>query len=113
KAATEQAVQLHDLVRAWFATTQNLRPIATAQAALQGATEKREEADAARMFLWLLRAEVRRQRDALAASADASYPAATLEPWTTWLERTLQAERDLERMIPPEQVLAACLVQLL
>jgi len=113
KASTEQAVQLHDLVRAWFATTQNLRPIATAQAVLQGAEEKRDEVDTARMFLWLLRAEVRRQRDALAASAEGSYPAASLEPWTTWLERTLHAERDLDLLIPPEQALAACLVQLL
>lgn len=113
RAATERAVQLHDLVREVFATTQNLRPIAMAQAVLQGAEEKREHIDDARMFLWLLRAEVRRQRDALAASADDSYGSATLEPWTTWLERTLQAERDLDLLIPPDQVLAACLVQLL
>ena len=112
RAATEQAVQLHDLVRDWFATTNNLRPVATAQAALQGAQERRDEVDAARMFLWILRAEVRRQRDALAASTEGSYPPASLEPWTTWLERTLQAERDLDLLIPADQVLAACLVQL-
>ncbi|MFN3240135.1 MAG: hypothetical protein ACE37K_01340 [Planctomycetota bacterium] len=113
RASTEQAVQLHDLVRAWFATTQTLRPIAMAQAVLKGAEEKRDEVEIARLFLWLLRAEVRRQRDALAASAEGSYVAATLEPWTTWLERTLQAERDLDLLIPPEQALAACLVQML
>ena len=113
RAATEHAVQLHDLVRAWFAETQTLRPFATAQQALQGANEKREEVEAARMFLWLLRAELRRQRDRVAASLDGSYPPASLDPWTTWLERTLQAERDLDLLLPPEQVLTACLVQLL
>ena len=113
RAATEHAVQLHDLVRAWFAETQTLRPFATAQQALQGANEKREEIEAARMFLWLLRAELRRQRDRVAASLDGSYPPASLDPWTTWLERTLQAERDLDLLLPPEQVLTACLVQLL
>ena len=113
KASTEQAVQLHDLVRQWFATTQNLRPIAIAQAALKGATDKRDEVEAARMFLWLLRAELRRQRDGVAASAGGSYPAASLEPWTTWLEIALHAERDLDLLIPPEQVLSACLVQLI
>lgn len=112
-AGTEHAVQLHDLVRRWLTDTHSLRPVATAQAALQGASERRLEIDAARMFLWLLRAELRRQRDTLASSAEAVYPAASLEPWTTWLERTLQAERDLDLMIPPEQVLTACLVQLL
>ena len=76
------------------------------------AQERRDEVDAARMFLWILRAEVRRQRDALAASTEGSYPPASLEPWTTWLERTLQAERDLDLLIPADQVLAACLVQL-
>jgi len=113
RAATEHAVQLHDLVREWFATTQNLRPVATAQRALQGVSERRDEVESARMFLWLLRAEARRQRDRVAASAGDSYPPASLEPWTTWLERTLQAERDLDLLLPPEQVLAACLAQLL
>lgn len=113
RAATEQAVQLQDLVRGWFATNNQLRPVATAHAALQGAQERRDEVDAARLFLWILRAELRRQRDALAASQGGSYPPASLEPWTTWLERTLQAERDLDLMIPADQVLAACLVQLI
>ena len=110
---TEQAVQMHDLVRSWLATTHNLRPIATAQKVLSGAAEKRDEVDAARLFLWILRSELRLQRDRVAASGDASYPAASLEPWTTWLERTLQAERDLDLLIPAEQALAACLVQLI
>jgi hypothetical protein len=113
EVCTEQAVQLHDLVRGWLATTHNLRPIATAQEALKGAAEKRDEVQSARLFLWLLRAELRRQRDGVAASADGSYGSASLEPWTTWLERTLQAERDLDLLIPPEQALAACLVQLI
>ena len=113
RAATEQAVQLHDLVHAWLAETQNLRPVKTARAVLAGATDRREEVETARIFLWLLRAELRRQRDALVSTADDSYLAASLEPWTTWLERTLQADRDLDLMIPPEQVLTACLIQLL
>ena len=113
KAATEQAVQLHDLVRAWLGTNKTLRPVATAQAALQGAAEKRDEVESARMFLWLLRSELRRQRDRVAGEQGGSYPAASLEPWTTWIERTLHAERDLDLLIPPEQALAACLVQLL
>ncbi|MEC8252240.1 MAG: hypothetical protein VX044_03435 [Planctomycetota bacterium] len=112
-ASTEQAVQLHDLVRRWLATTHNLRPIATAQEALKGAEEKRDEVQIARLFLWLLRAELRQQRDRVAASGDGSYGSASLEPWTTWLEQTLQAERDLDLLIPPEQVLSACLVQLI
>jgi hypothetical protein len=34
-----------------------------------------------------------------------------LEPWTTWLELVLAAERDLDLLIPPEQVLTVCLLQ--
>ena len=113
EAGTERAVQLHDLVRGWLDQTQELRPFATARAVLQGVEERRHENDAARMFLWLLRSELRRRGDALVSSAEGSYPAMSLEPWTTWLERTLQAERDLELMIPAEQVLTACLVQLM
>lgn len=112
RASTEQAVQLHDLVRGWLAETHNLRPIATARKALEGASERRLELEQARLFLWLLRAELRRHRDTLVASADGSYPAASLEPWTSWVERTLQAERDLDLLIPPEQVLVACMVDL-
>ncbi|MFK7742974.1 MAG: AAA family ATPase [Planctomycetota bacterium] len=112
RAATEQAVQLHDLVRAWLGEAHNLRPIATARQALEGASERRLELQQARLFLWLLRSELRRHRDTLVEAADASYPASSLEPWTTWLERTLQAERDLDLMIPPEQALVACLVEL-
>ena len=111
-AGTEQAVQLHDLVREWLSGAQPLRPSAVARAALAGTDERRHEADMVRMFLWLMRAELRRRRDALASAAEGSYPASSLEPWTTWLERTLQAERDLDLQIPPEQVLTACLVQL-
>ncbi|HEB51954.1 MAG TPA: DNA polymerase III subunit delta' [bacterium] len=111
-AGTERVVQLHDLVRQWLATPHGLRPFATAQTVLKGLQEKREEVDAARLFLWVLRRELRQRRDALASSAGDSYPAGSLEPWTTWLERTLQAERDLDLQIPPEQVLTACLVQL-
>ena len=112
-AGTEQAVQLHDLVREWLDGTQDLRPFAIARAALSGAEERRHEIDAARMFLWWMRAELRRRRDALASSAEGSYSADSLEPWTTWLERTLQADRDLDLQIPPEQVVTACLVQLM
>lgn len=110
--ATERMVQLHDLVRAWLAESHNLRPVETARAALTGCTERRLELEQARRFLWCLRSEMRRQRDTLVAEAEGSYGAASLEPWTTWLERTLQAERDLDLLIPPEQVLVACLVEL-
>jgi DNA polymerase III subunit delta' len=110
-ACTEQAVQLHDLVLAMLQNRDRLRPVATARAVLAGAEERRLELDVARTFLWLLRAELVRARSALAPADAASYPAAAAEPWTTWLELTLAAERDLELMIPPEQVLTACLLQ--
>ncbi|MBL9078548.1 MAG: hypothetical protein JNL08_13645 [Planctomycetes bacterium] len=111
-ACTERAVQLHDLVRAVLATTNGLRPLATAAAVLQGERELRSAGDAARLFLWLLRAELRARSSALAESAAGSYPAAAAEPWTSWLESTLAAERDLDLLIPPEQVLTACLLDL-
>lgn len=111
-ACTERAVQLHDLVRAVLATTNGLRPLATASAVLQGARELRAAGDAARTFLWLLRAELRARCSGLAAASADSYPAAAAEPWTTWLESTLAAERDLDLLIPPEQVLTACLLDL-
>ncbi len=109
-ACTERPVQVHDLVHALLAQTQGLRPVATARAALEGVTERRLEVDAARLFLSFLRAELCTRRDALAAGAAPSYPSAPAEPWTTWLELTLAAERDLDLRIPPEQVLTACLV---
>jgi DNA polymerase-3 subunit delta' len=110
-ACTERAVQLHHLVQAMLADVHRLRPVATARAVLQNVEERRHELDAAREFLWLLRAELRRRTSALAAVADGSYGASSAEPWTTWLELTLAAERDLDLLIPPEQVLTACLVQ--
>lgn len=109
-ACTEHAVQIHDLVRTALATTKGLRPIATARAVLDGVQERREETEAARTFLWLLRAELCRRRDALAADGAGAYRGPASEPWTTWLELALAAERDLDMRIPPEQVLAACLV---
>lgn len=112
QACTERAVQLHHLVLAVLADVDRLRPVATARAVLEDAGERRLELDAARDFLWLLRAELRRRRDALAAGEGASYGASSAEPWTTWLEHTLAAERDLDLLIPPEQVLTACLLQL-
>lgn len=109
-ACTEHVVQIHDLVQAMLQAPDRLRPVATARAVLAGVEERRHEVDAARTFLWLLRSELARSRDALAADAADSYLAACAEPWTTWLERTLAAERDLDLLIPPEQVLTACLV---
>jgi DNA polymerase-3 subunit delta' len=108
RAATERAVQIHDLVRAALATTKGLRPVATARAVLEGVRERREETEAVRTFLWLLRSELRRRRDALASGTSGAYFAAS-EPWTSWLEQALLAERDLDLRIPPEQVLTACL----
>jgi len=111
QACTEQAVHLHDLVRTMLATTNGLGPLATASAVLKGQSDQRTSIEAARTFLWLLRAELRSRRDALAASADGAYPDPSAEPWTTWLESTLAAERDLDLLIPPEQVLTACLLE--
>lgn len=110
-ACTEHAVQVHDLVLGMLATTKGLRSVATARAVLDGCSEGRHKLEAARTFLALLRAELRRARDSLAEPADAAYPLAPSEPWTTWLELTLAAERDLDLMIPPEQALTACLLQ--
>ncbi len=108
-ACTEHAVQIHNLVRALLQETNRLRPVATARAALAGTGERRLEFDAARTFLWLLRAELAVRLRGLAAAGALSYPSAPAEPWTTWLELTLAAERDLDLQIPPEQVLTACL----
>jgi DNA polymerase III delta' subunit len=107
---TEQVVQVHDLVHACLAGAQGLRPVATARAVLEHVEGRWREIEAARTFLWLFRSELRARLDALAAAAGASYPVALAEPWTTWLESTLAAERDLDLQIPPEQVLTACLV---
>lgn len=109
-ACTEQVVQLHDLVLAVLAGPDRLRPVQTARAVLVGATERRLELAAAHLFLWLLRAELVRARDALAVDGGVTYGVAAAEPWTTWLEHTLAAERDLDLLIPPEQVLTACLL---
>jgi DNA polymerase III delta' subunit len=110
-ACTERAVQLHDVVRSVLATTNGLRPLALAGTVLGGERDLRAGQEATRLFLWLLRAELRARRDALAAAAPDTYPAASAEPWTTWLESTLAAERDLDLLIPPEQVLTACFVE--
>jgi len=110
-AGTEHAVQVHDLVLGLLATNKGLRSVATARAVLEGCTEGRLKLEAARTFLALLRAELRAARDNLAEPAEAAYPLAPSEPWTTWLELTLAAERDLDLLIPPEQVLTACLLQ--
>ncbi len=110
RASTEQAVQLHDLVRQVLDGSNRLGPLATARAVLAGHAERHLQVEAAETFLWLLRGELRAQCSALAASATPAYPAAVAEPWTTWLELTLAAERDLEILIPPEQALTALLV---
>lgn len=110
ESCTEHVVQIHDLVQAMLREPDRLRPVAVARAALAGAGERRLELAAARTFLWVLRAELAWRHHGLADDATATYPAACAEPWTTWLERTLAAERDLDLLIPPEQVLTACLV---
>lgn len=111
EAGTEQAVQLHDLVRECLDETQVLRPFAIASSVLSGMKERRQQVVAAKKFLWLLRSELRRRNHPLASPEEASYPPGSQEPWTTWIERTLQAERDLDLMIPVDQALTACLVQ--
>jgi len=109
-ACTERAVQVHDLVRALLAGNKGLRPVAIARAVLEGKRNLRQDMAAARMFLWLLRSELRRRRDTLASEGRPSYRSSPAEPCTTWLELTLAAERDLDLLIPAEQVLTACLV---
>jgi DNA polymerase III delta prime subunit len=111
EACTERTVQLHDLVRELLAEPHRLRPVEVTNAVLHGISERRLELAAAGTFLWLLRAELQRTLDALADHADPAYGARALEPWTTWLELVLAAERDLDLLIPPEQVLTVCLLQ--
>ncbi|MCA8974785.1 MAG: AAA family ATPase [Planctomycetes bacterium] len=111
EAGTERAVQLHDLVQAMLVDTKSLRPVATARAVLADCKDRHSEVEAAHAFLGLLRAELRVRRDRVAEAAGDSYPAASAEPWTTWLELALAAEQDLDSMIPPEQTLVACLLQ--
>lgn len=109
-ACTERVVQVHDLVLGVLATTKGLRPLETAKAVLEGSPARHEAIRAARLFLWLLRTELRRRLDGLAAATADSYVPGLAEPWTTWLESTLAAERDLDMQIPPDQALVACLV---
>jgi DNA polymerase III delta' subunit len=109
-ATTERTVQLHDLVREVLTAPNRLRPVTVARQVLHGATERRLEMEVARTFLWLLRAELQRALDGIANDLTGSYGPASAEPWTTWLEHTLSAERDLQLQIPPEQSLTACLV---
>ncbi len=110
-ACTEHAVQLQDLVQEMLASAKGLRPVAIARAVLEGCKGRPAELHAARIFLEMLRAELRARRDRLAAGESASYRSQLAEPWTTWLELVLAAEQDLDLMIPPEQVLVACLLQ--
>ena len=109
-ACTERVVQLHDLVLALLAGNKGLRPVAIARAVLEGRRNLRQDMAAARLFLWILRSELRRRRDGLATEGMPSYRSSPAEPRTSWLELTLTAERDLDLLIPPEQVLTACLV---
>ena len=110
-AGTEHAVQLHDIVLAMLASAKGLRPVATARAVLEGCKDRHSELQVAYTFLGLLRAELRARRDRVAGEVAAPYPATSAEPWTTWLELALAAEQDLDLLIPPEQVLVACLLQ--
>jgi len=105
-------VKLHDLVIEALEDRKGLRSIALAQAVVQGQKERRLQIEVARSFLWILRAELRARRDALAEAAVDAYPLHLTEPWCSWLEATLVAERDLELQITPVQVLAACLLRL-
>jgi DNA polymerase-3 subunit delta' len=109
-ACTERAVQIHDLVQAMLARPDRLRPVATVQAVLAGLTELWQKLEAARTFLRALRRSLCRHLHGLAVGDAATYPAPRAEPWTTWLERTIAAEQDLDLLIPPEQALTACLV---
>jgi DNA polymerase III delta' subunit len=110
-ACTEQMVQIHDLVLELLREPDRLRPLAMARAVLAGPSDRHEQIHAARTFLWLVRSELAAARDALADDAVGTYVGPPAEPWTTWIERTLEAERDLDLQINPDQVLVACLVQ--
>lgn len=112
RACTEQAVQLHDLVLEVLGDTQGLRPVRVARAALTGAEDRFVAIEQARLFLWLLRAELRAANlRHLAGPELPPYPASLGAPWTRWIEFTLAAEQDLDLLIPPEQALAGCLLQ--
>lgn len=108
---TERMTKLHDLVVGALADPNSLRPFAVAGAVLDGCTERRDQLQAARDFLWLWRAELRARLTALATAANGAYPAELAEPWTSWLEASLHAERDLGLQIPAGQALAACLLR--
>lgn len=107
-ACTEQVVQLHHLVRAALAEPERLRPVDLARKALAGVRGRHLEVEAAQRVLWLLRRLLQAEVRALADAADPAYPAARTQPWTSWLERTLAAERDLDLLIPADQALIAC-----
>jgi DNA polymerase III subunit delta' len=107
---SDRGAELQDVVRRVLADPQGLRPAPVVRAVLGSATEKVEKRRAAGEFLSLLRRAMQRRRDELAADAASSYGDASLEPWTSWLESTLAAERDLELFIPEDQVLTACLL---
>ncbi len=109
EACTEQVVQLHHLVRAALAEPERLRPVDLARKALAGVRGRHLEVEAAQRFLWLLRRALQAEVRALADSGDGPYLAPRTHPWTSWLERTLAAERDLDLLIPAEQALTACL----
>ena len=112
QVCTEQAVRLHDLVSAMLAGNNPLRAVATARAALEGATGRTQAVAQARLFLALLAAELRLRLQRHLADADAgAYVAGHPEPWATLLEHTLAAHQDLDLRIPPDQVLTACLLQ--
>lgn len=104
--------RLHDLVIEALGDPKGLRSIAVAQAVVQGQKERRLQIEMVRSFLSILRAELRARRDALAEAVADPYPSQLTEPWCSWLEATLAAERDLELQITPVQVLAACLLRL-
>jgi hypothetical protein len=108
---TERTVQLQELVDRLVDGAQPLGPLAGARALLHGAADRADALRTARMFLALLRARLGTRLRSLAAAGAGPYPAGVSEPWATMLEVTLLAERDLELQIPPEQVLAALLLQ--
>jgi DNA polymerase-3 subunit delta' len=107
-----QMVRLHDLVVEALQDRKGLRVVAVAQAVVAGQKERRLQIEMVRSFLWILRAELRARRDALAKAPVDAYPPDLTEPWCSWLEATLAAERDLDLQIAPVQALAACLLRL-
>ena len=111
QACTEQAVQIHDLVRRLLAADNSLRPLAFCREVLALFEERGGGQRAARAFLQGLRDEASGRLRALAVREDGSYLGEESRPWTDLLTLALGAEQDLDVQIPAEQALVGLLLR--